>query len=650
MDIKILDSSLREHLHTKAKPRDIAKALSLTSASVEKIETFNKDFLYHIEVTSNRIDMACVYGIAREAAATLPQFGFDASVTPVIARKPALSAVEGKQSLSISIQNKTPHIRRICAVILNVKQKPTPKHIKDTLVAAGIRSINNLIDITNYIMHEIGHPTHAFDYDRLNTKKLTIRQSIKGEKITTLDKKEHTLPGGDIIAENDSGAIVDLLGIMGTENSAISDTTTRILFFINNINPSQIRKTSMTLNIRTQAAAINEKNVDPELAMTALLRGIELYQQTSDAKIISDIIDIYPKKWHPKTITVSEEKINQTIGVKIPLQKSAKMLERLNFKINLKNNLLTATIPSFRDADINIPEDLIEEIARIYGYHNLPGKLPATENINSRQLTNTFYWEGRTKEALKYWGFTEIYTYSLISAEMNAAKNTIKLKNPLDIDHAYMRSTLIPSLLKVLDENKSRQNLKIFELAKIYLKKPDNLPDEIQTLSAVIKGEDSNFFNIKGIIEQLSLDIGIKELDFQPSDQQKIKISISNTQLGEITLRKKNLTTFELNFDTLASIATPNKTYTPLPKYPPIIEDLALIAPKNITSANIIETIKKQSPLIKQVNLLDKFEDTRTFHITYQSNQKNLTSKETEKIRNKIMQALKEKFSAYFKT
>jgi phenylalanyl-tRNA synthetase beta chain len=648
MDIKILDSALREHLLTKAKPKDIAKALSFSSASVEKIEPVNKDFLYHIEVTSNRIDMASVIGIAREAAAVLPQFGFDASIVRAKYFSPLPTNI--KKLESISIQTTTPHVRRICAVILEIKQKPTPQYIKNRLEAAGIRSLSNLIDVTNYVMHEIGHPTHAFDYDRLNTKKLIIRESHTGEKITTLDKKEHTLPGGDIIAENDQGQIVDLLGIMGTENSVVTDTTTRILFFINNIDHSKIRKTSTALGIRTQAAAINEKNVDPELAMTALLRGIELYQQTADAKIISSIIDIYPKKWHPKTLHLSEEKINQTIGIKIPLQNAAKMLERLNFKVNLTHNLLTATIPSFRDADINIPEDLIEEIARIYGYHNLPGKLPITENINSNQPTNTFYWEGRTKQALKYWGFTEVYTYSLIAASMNPFPNqTIKLKNPLDIDHIYMRSTLIPSLLQILDSNKTRQNLKIFELAKIYLKKSNDLPDEIQTLSGVYKGENSNFFNIKGLIEQLALDLGIKQLDFQLSNHKTIKISVSKTPIGEITLLEKNLTTFELNFDLLASHATLNKTYTPLPKYPHIYEDLTLITPDNITSGMITQTIKKQSPLIKEVNLLYKFKDTRTFHITYQSKEKNLTNEEIEKIRTKILQVLKEKLSAYLK-
>ena len=290
MDIKILDSHLREYLHTKAKPFDIAKAMSLSSASIERVEPMGDDFLYSVEVTTNRPDMVSVYGLAREAAAVLPSFGFDATL-----KKLELPEVkrETKESAPMTVVNDETLVKRIMGVVLEVRMGKSPAYITKRLEAAGIRSLNNIIDVTNYVMLEIGHPCHAFDYDRLTTHKLIIRPSKKGEKLVTLDKKEHTLAGGDIVADDGANQIVDLLGIMGTANSVVTDQTKRVLFFFDNNDPWKIRKTSMGLAIRTDAAALNEKGIDPELAQTALLRGVQLYKEVAHAKVASDVIDIY---------------------------------------------------------------------------------------------------------------------------------------------------------------------------------------------------------------------------------------------------------------------------------------------------------------------------------------------------------------------
>lgn len=664
MDIKIVDSWLREHLETKAKPTDIAKALSLTSASIEKIEELaNNDYLYHVEVTTNRVDMASVIGIAREAAAVLPQFGFDARVIPhVETRLIASLPNDGKQSIEIKNDDKL--VKRICCVVLEVTQKESPQYIKDRLEAAGIRSLNNLIDVTNYVMLEIGHPTHAFDYDRLTTKKLHIRSAKKGEKIITLDKKEHTLHGGDIVADNGKGEIVDLLGVMGTLNSVVTNDTKHVLFFLDNCDPVQIRKTSMSLGIRTDAASINEKDVDPELAMPALLRGIELYKKIADAKIVSDIIDIYPQQWKPKTITVSEEKINQVIGVPIPLPEAKAMLERLGFYVSLslrergrgegrnknETQTLEVTIPSYRDADMDIAVDVIEEIARMYGYHNLPSQLPSSSAIIPHHYTDTFFWEMRVKESLKYWGFTEVYTYSMVSKQLlkDSEKNAITLKNPLDEEHVYLRKTLTPSLLEVVNENKSREVIKIFEMANVYHKKEHAIPDEMQMLSGVVKGKQENFFTVKGMIEQLVTELGIKKLTFTDLGNETIgaAIYIGNHLLGNITCITENLITFEIHFALLQKHATLQKVYTPIAKYPPVIEDISISVDTAIKTGDIIEEIQKQSNLVTDVSLLDQYEDKRTFHILYQDKQKNLKNEEVGEIRRKITSALQKKFSA----
>ena len=517
MDIKILDSHLREHLKTNAKPSEIAKILSLSSASIEKVEPLGKDFIYSIEVTTNRPDMLSVRGLAREASTVLPEFGYSATLLPLSLKKPERDTNEKAE---IIIKNDETLVRRICAVILEVTQKESPPYIKQRLNAAGIRSLNNLVDVTNYVMLEIGHPAHVFDYDRITSKTLLIRESKKGEKIITLDKKEYKLPGGDIVADDGKGEIIDLLGIMGTVNSVVTDATKRVLFFFDNNDPWKIRKTSMGLAIRTDAASLNEKGVDPELAMEALERGVMLYKEIADAKVISDVIDIYPKKVNPAIISVSNTQISKTIGIEIPVSRSIKILKGLGFEVEVKNGNLLVKVPTWRELDVTIPEDIVEEVARIYGYHNIPTLLPPFEHAEFYHPTNiSFFWEQKAKEALKYWGFTECFTYSMVSEILfeGPLEEAVTLKNPLDEEHVHMRKTLTPSLLQVLDANKIRQNVKIFEIANTYHKNNppaggEKLPAEIRKLAFTVKGQDGTFYHAKGFVEALGEEFGIKKV------------------------------------------------------------------------------------------------------------------------------------------
>jgi phenylalanyl-tRNA synthetase beta chain len=653
MNIKILDSWLREYLKTTATPKQIAERLSRSSVSVEKLKKYKNDYLYDIEITTNRPDLMSIIGIAREASAILPQFNIKAEFL----QSPHKSQqINKKGAEKIIIQNDPKLVRRICAVIMEVAKKESPQYIKERLEATGIRSLNNLIDITNYVMRVTGHPTHVFDYDRLTSKKLVIRESKKGEKITTLDNKEYALPGGDIVADNSKGEIVDLLGIMGTANSVVTDTTKRILYFIDNVEPHHIRKTSMSLGVRTEAAVLNEKDIDPELAKEALIFGIDLYQKIADAKIISDIIDIYPKIPKKQSVSLSIEKINKIIGIDIPVEKSIQILESLQMKVSRNTKTLEVEIPSWRIKDIHIEEDLIEEIARVYGYHNIPNTLPPITIGSITNLDNNeFYWEKRVREALKYWGFTEVYTYSMVSKDLykEETTNAVKIQNPLSEEFLYMRRVLTPSLLRIIKENQNHEDINIFEIAYAYKKVPSSLPSQTIHIAGAIKKANISFYLVKGFIEQLCQDIGINKLEFSASseknEKEKIKVYLAKESLGEIEIYDENTISFELNLELLLKNATLKKVYAPISKFPPIVEDLAIIAPENITTGSISDTIKKQSTLIKEVSLLDKFESTRTFHIIYQSYEKNLTKEEVEKIRNKILNALKEKFSARLK-
>lgn len=652
MNIQTLDSWLREHLTTKASAKQIAQALSLTSVSVEKLEPFGKgDFVYDIEVTTNRPDLMSVVGLAQEAAAVLPQFGTPATFIPLKTPPPKEKI---KDEPKLTIKNDPVLVQRICAVILDVEMKDSPQQIKDRLETAGIRSLNNIVDVTNYVMRETGHPVHVFDYDRLNNHTLIIRAAKKGEKVTTLDKKEHTLSGGDIVADNGEGEIIDLLGVMGTLNSVVTNNTKRIVLFIDNNDPNRIRKTSMGLGIRTEAAVLNEKGIDRELTMQALLRGIELYKELANGKVISNIIDLYEEKEKTKKIIVYKEKINSVVGITIPEKNITDILTNLGFEVVNKKDTFEVTVPTNRNRDMDIQEDVIEEIARVYGYHKLPSVLPPIENVATTHFGNDeLYFEKRAKEALKYWGFTETYTYSFVSQDLyeGPLEDAVTLKNPLTTDFVYMRKTLTPSLLQVVRENKNRDTLKIFEIANIYEKRKGDLPNEVLTLAIVIKKENASFYEAKGIIEQLATDLGINTLKFKPTTHSSTgaDVYIASTFIGTIELLDNDLITVELNFEKLITHATRSKIFTPLPKYPPVLEDLSLIVDVDVSTGDIIDEIKKQSALVKEVTLLDEYKDTKTFHIVYQDKEKNLTTQEVGEIREKIIEVLKKKFQAEVK-
>jgi phenylalanyl-tRNA synthetase beta chain len=650
MNIKVLDSWLREYVKTKATPQQLAEVMSLTSVGIERIEPFGKDWVYDIEVTTNRPDLMSVIGLAIEAAVALPQHGIDAEFT-----SPKINTIRNKTADSplIAIKNDPALVRRICAVVMDVTLKDSPQFMKDRLESSDIRSLNNLIDITNYVMRLTGHPTHVFDYDRLTNKQLIIRESKKGEKITTLDNKTYTLSGGDIVADNGDGEIIDLLGIMGTANSVVTNETKRILFFIDNLDPHRIRKTSMSLGIRTDAAVLNEKDIDPSIAMDALLHGMALFKDLAGGKIISDVIDIYPAISLSRTILLNKEKLAKVIGVPIASETATSILEKLSFSVKEDAERFTVEVPSWRK-DLEIQEDLIEEIARIYGYHTIPSALAPLGANRTAQIADTFYWEHRVKEALKYWGFSEVYTYAMVSEDLfeGDLSEAVTVANPLNEDMVYMRKTLVPSLLQVIRENPTRDTVKIFEIANVYLKRNKDLPEESLRLAGVVKKPNVSFFEVKGLFEQLFHDLGIQEYVFKPLEHGNSGAKIYFTHqvcIGTIEIIDDQTIDFELDFSVLVQHATTHKTYTSLPKYPPIIEDMSFIFPTSVTVGDVEGLIKKQSNLIKHVTLFDKYGSSRTFKITYQHADKNLTNEDIVKLREKIIHVLKEKLQVRFK-
>lgn len=664
MNILVPDSWLKEFLETNAKPDDIMKCLSLCGPSVEKIDSIGDDYIYNVEITSNRVDCASIYGFAREAKAILPRFGFTASLKTIKQISP-VSDIE----LPIIIEDKNRLCDRLLAVVLTeVVVAPSPAIISARLEKSGIRSLNNLIDVTNYLMLELGHPIHVFDYDRIKTHRLVLRKAKSGEQLVTLDGKICNLSHEDIIIDDGTGRIIDLPGIMGTQNSVVTPDTKRILLFIESNNPAAIRKTSMRLALRSVAATINEKHPDPALAETALLRGIELYQQIAKAKIASKIIDIYPEPPKPKSVLVSTDFINQKLGISLTKEEIIAILKSLNFATTINNNELTVTPPSYRQFDIAIADDIVEEVARIYGFHNLPSRLPAGE-IPIGKKSADFGIAYKIKTALKNYGFTEIYTYSMISKDLIdrtglSKSKHLKLSNPLTEEIEYLRISLVPSMLQAVEKNQNyTDNLALFELAKTYQPQRDDLPKEIWEL---VITSNLDYRKLKGVITRLLTEMGIdnyqeqptsdwlfghpkKSLSFLKNNEELAKIGSLHPVLSEKFHLKNNLYLAQVNFDTLIKNYQPNKKYTPIPLFPAIKEDLTFQVKPDTFLGYLMESIKKTDPIINKLQLVDSYKNSYTLRIYYQHPNKNLSDQDVKNVREKILLMLQEKYSIKLK-
>ncbi|MBU3956889.1 phenylalanine--tRNA ligase subunit beta [Patescibacteria group bacterium] len=674
MNILIPDSWLKEHLKTKATPKQVANYLTLCSQTVEKIKKVNGDSVYETEITTNRPDCLSVYGIARELNAILPQFGIKAKLKEIAESKKEIPQVKKGLPLKVKI-NKPSLCPRFTALIFkNITIKPSPKIIQERLEKSGVRPLNNVIDISNYLMLESGQPMHTFDYDKIKKATMILREAKKGEKIVTLDKETRTLPTGAIVIEDGTGRIIDLCGIMGGANSEVDEKTKRVLLFVQTYDPMKIRRTCQALAFRTEAAARFEKGVNPEGVIPAMKKARIMFEKNCGAKVASELIDIYPNPQKAKTVKLDINQAEKLIGVKITKQKITNILESLGFSLVTDHqSLITFSVPHWRYDDVSIPEDLIEEIARIYGYHRLPSNLPRGK-IPAVTKDSTFEWIYQIKNAFKNWGLTEVMSYSMVSQTQLEKteiepKECIKISNPLTEDLVYMRPSLIPSLLMVVSEN-NQDEITIFELANVYLyQKIDKLPDEAPMLTGLLTGE--KFYQAKGVVESILATMGINNYQFEPYQLKRTfygkvfhpartaEVMVKKDSLGvvgEISPHvlarfgvKGRAVVFDLDFRELVKHASKAKKYTPIPKYPAIVEDLAFVVPPKTLIGEMLEEIKKVSKLTVSVELIDSYKNTRTFRITYQSPKKTLTDKEVEKIRKKIVQKVKTKFGAKLK-
>lgn len=659
---------------------DIHTAIGLDDTSVE------------FEITSNRPDCLSVIGLARETAAT---YGTELNV-----KAPEFKGVDGdiNSMLKVDIINKEKCQRYCAGIVKNVKIGPSPRWMRERLRASGVRPINNFVDITNYVMLEYGQPMHAFDLRYVEGAHINVRNAKNGEKIMTLDGVERELTE-DMLVIADEKKPVAVAGIMGGEYSGIMDDTTTVVFESAYFEPTQVRRTSKALRLKSDASSRYEKGVDRLISMTCLKRAFELVEELGAGEVLNTVIDCDYTDKTPATVDFSAEWINNFLGTDISEADMIKYLERLDFKV--ENGKVIA--PSFR-IDIGCKADVAEEVARIYGYNNIPST--DFRGVARAEFTEEQKFVRTLRNAAVALGGYEIATYSFVSPKYfdkiklpadSKLRKVVKIVNPLGEDTSVMRTSTIPSMLDVLSFNYNNRNDKacLFEIAKEYLpaqeEKPFingdtlansgkqkhkysySLPDEPQKLTIGMYGGDADFYTLKGMVEQLLAELKIEDVEYiraNDSDVFDEKYALHPGRsavilkdgaplgiMGEVHPEVQE--TYEigvktyvakLNIPELMAAAAEKITYQPLPKFPATTRDLSLLVDEDMPVAELEKAIKGAvGKILEKVTLFDVYrsDDMKkngkksiAYSISMRSHEGTLTDEQADGAMKRVLKAL----------
>ncbi len=619
------------------------------------------------ELTSNRGDLLSMIGMAYEVGAI-----YNKKV-----KMPEINLTESKEKTSdyIEIENQTNNCYAYKSrIVKNVVIKESPSFIKARLMSSGIRPINNVVDISNYVMLEFGEPLHFFDLDKLGGK-IIIRQARDKEEITTLDNVKRTLKDSDIVISDEYHPVA-LAGVMGGLDTEVTLNTTNILIEAAIFNPYNIRYTSKEI-LRSEASLRFEKGIDPNIIETALNRAAYLLEKYANGTVLNGIVGFNDRDLNDKEILLSLDKIVSVLGMDVKKEDVIDILDRLNFKCREKDNVFKVYVPT-RRLDVNIKEDIIEEIGRMYGYDNMKGTLPVVKIKRGQYLSKNRYIKD-IKNRLSALSLNEVITYSLVNKkEIDLFKDEnfeyIKVASPLTEDKSIMRYSLIPSLLKVADYNMSRniKDINIYEISKVYY-----ILDgykETNKLAILMSGDyiDNSwgnkmvvdFYLIKGVLENLFDYLGVLNR-YKLRENNNVyyhkgvsaEILIDNISVGYIgkphpTISKKDIYVCELNLDKIFDIKTKNIKSKEIPKYPSVVKDVAFILDNSICVGDVINTIyKKGGRIVNNVDVFDVFNNIEeckksvAFKITYQDISKTLTDEEVTKSFENIISCVSKEYN-----
>lgn len=629
------------------------------------------DTVFDIEVGANRPDCLSVLGVARECAASLEK-----SI-----KLPDTAYTEKGGSIGdyVKVQVKDTGLceRYIARAVKNVRIGPSPKWLADRLMSAGVRSINNIVDITNFVMLELGQPMHAFDYNDIRGGEIIVRRAEKDEHITTLDGKQRALTQ-DMLLICDAQGAIGIAGVMGGENSEIKNDTATVIFESARFRQGNVRRTSRALGLQTESSMRFSKGIDAAGCKTAMDRALHLVELLGAGEIVSGEIDILSADLSMRIVRVDAAKINAVLGTDITASQMAALIRRVFIQASLEGDTLVCSIPSFR-GDISCGEDIAEEVARMYGYDNIPMSKMVGE-IKRGGCNEDERYTDKIRTVLCALGCYECVTYSFgaisDTEKLGVAElcNAVKVLNPLGDDQAYMRTTPLPDMLKVVagNINKKVQDIRLFETGRAYLpaKNTGELPDERKYLCVALCG-DEDFFTLKGIIENLTDAFGIKNVRFAPEAAayfhpgRKASVYSGDYKLGEMGEIapdvasafgiNKRVYIAELLIEALRSTADEVKKYEPLPKYPAVERDIALIVDESVSSGSLLDCIRQnageyfESAALFDVYTGDKLgagKKSLAYTIVFRAKDRTLNDEEVNAARDSIVLEVSTRFGA----
>ncbi|EOZ4503666.1 TPA: phenylalanine--tRNA ligase subunit beta [Staphylococcus aureus] len=632
------------------------------------------DQVMEFDLTPNRADALSMIGTAYEVAAL-----YNTKMT-----KPETTSNElelsANDELTVTIENEDKVPYYSARVVHDVTIEPSPIWMQARLIKAGIRPINNVVDISNYVLLEYGQPLHMFDQDAIGSQQIVVRQANEGEKMTTLDDTERELLTSDIVITNGQTPIA-LAGVMGGDFSEVKEQTSNIVIEGAIFDPVSIRHTSRRLNLRSESSSRFEKGIATEFVDEAVDRACYLLQTYANGKVLKDRVSSGELGAFITPIDITADKINRTIGFDLSQNDIVTIFNQLGFDTEINDDVITVLVPS-RRKDITIKEDLIEEVARIYGYDDIPSTLPVFDKVTSGQLTDCQYKTRMVKEVLEGAGLDQAITYSLVSKEDATAfsmqqRQTIDLLMPMSEAHASLRQSLLPHLIEAASYNVARKNkdVKLFEIGNVFFANGEGeLPDQVEYLSGILTGdyvvnqwqgkkETVDFYLAKGVVDRVSEKLNL-EFSYRRADIDGLhpgrtaEILLENKVVGFIGELHpilaadndlKRTYVFELNFDALMAVSVGYINYQPIPRFPGMSRDIALEVDQNIPAADLLSTIHAHGGNILKDTLvfdvyqgehLEKGKKSIAIRLNYLDTEETLTDERVSKVQAEIEAAL----------
>lgn len=643
--------------------KDIKEVLNLQSAVID------------FEITSNRPDCLSIVGMARETAATLGTTYNMPNTTFTATCKEDVTA-------SYKVEIKDELCRRyMLKGVKNIKIAPSPQWMQERLLEADIRPINNIVDITNFVMIELGQPMHAFDVREITTNTIVVERAEEGEKFTTLDEVERTLDN-NVLNIKDGEKTIGLAGIMGGLNSEVKEDTTMVVLEFANFDGTNIRNSSKRLGLRTEASSKFEKDLDPNLVEVAMERTCALIEELGAGEVMEGVIDIYPNPKKSHFLEVDSVWVNKFLGSNIAKEEMKKYLDSLDLNTTISGDMLIVECPTFR-SDLNIKEDIAEEIARIYGYNNFKSTLPSCDTTKGgKSLKQSL--EDKVVNTLVNSGLNQSISYSFVSTKIfdkllfpedSRLRNAVEIRNPLGEDFKIMRTTTLASMMESLGRNyaKSNEEAMLFEIGKVYIKNEDEnkLPEERNIVTLGMYG-NLDYLELKGVVENILHSLGINNPSFKRESSnpsfhpgKTAALYVGKDYIGALGEMHPDVANnygmdvrcfiAELNLDLLMKNSSMDRKYKALPKFPAVTRDIALLVEDEVLVQDIEDTIKKQGGgILESVKLFDVYKGKQipegkksiAYSIVYRNSEKTLTDNEVAKVHDKILRSLEHKLGA----